>query len=182
MRIVFCVVFTIVGLFLAFVNSIESPIRVGENNAIKFIGLLNLLWLIPYIIFYFWKKRFTELKKSFLLYIVCLIPFAFLRLYRRSFDENKWRTEVNYNKRYGNNPAHMNGDMVEDIIESKILVGLSKKEIETKLGTNYFSDPNLEVENMLYFYSNRNIFEGCDKLLIKIKDGRCFDTGYMGCD
>jgi hypothetical protein len=187
MKIIFCCILTVTALFLAFSHSIESPPRVGENHAIVFVGLLNLIWLLPYSIYEITKKNFHKLKNSLCLFCIVFFPFLALRFYHRSFESKKWKTELNLRRYYDNHPAHANGDMVDDIIESRMLIGLNLEEIESKLGQNYFTDEaynnKLSTEKRLfYFYSRTHIFNGCDKLLVVLFDNKCVDATYAGCD
>lgn len=83
---------------------------------------------------------------------------------------------------YDKYPAHENGGMIQNIIESNMLIGLSKTEILDKLGTNYFTKNEDSEEKLFFFYSSYTIFDGCDKLIVTLKNGICTTAGYGGCD
>jgi hypothetical protein len=186
-KIIYAILLTLAALFLTFINSVEAPPFVGENYAVLFVGLLNLLWLIPYSCFYIYKKDYTGLKRSIALYSIFFCPFVVKRFYNTPFNSEKWKAQINTNRHYDIYPAHANGDMVQYIIESKVLIGLSIEEIENKLGKNYYSDQWVDdftegKTRLFYFYSGGVLFDGCDKLMVIMKNNKCIETSFGGCD
>lgn len=108
---------------------------------------------------------------------------VFNRFYITSFDSNKWKSELDYSRIYDKNPAHTNGDMVEDIISNRLLIGLSKEEVINQLGKNYFQEGTYGIDSTFYyFYSGGGLYNGCDKLEVLFENGKCIDTRYAGCD
>lgn len=182
MKVLLCIIATLVAIIYSFVNSIESPPQIGENYAIKFVAFFNLIWLIPYLLYYLKKNDFKAVGGCFMIFTIAYLPFLYMRFYTIPFSEQQWKTGLDSGRLYDKYPAHKNGGMVEDIIERKILIGLSKEQVENKLGKNYYIDKWNNSDNMVYFYSHTNIFDGCDKLFVKLKDSVCIEAFYGGCD
>lgn len=170
------------GLVLSLMCSIEKPYYDGENCAVFFIPLLNAFWLIPYCIYHFKNKNWNNMKFSVLLYLIVVFTLISSIIYNKSFNSIRWKNELDHTKIYDKYPAHKNGDMVPDIIESKILIGLSTENIEKVLGNNFYFTIEDNDTIFWYFYSNKKIFDGCDKLFVKIKKGQCYKAGFGGCD
>lgn len=71
--------------------------------------------------------------------------------------------------------------MVQSIIKSKILLGLTKAEVINKLGGKYFTLEWKSKDNICYFYSNGKFFDGCDILVIEFNEEICVEASYGGC-
>ena len=73
--------------------------------------------------------------------------------------------------------------MVSDIINSKMLIGLSREKVEKLLGNNYYLGSNNNTgTTLVYFYSHTYIFDGCDKLNVYMVNGKCTGCEFAGCD
>lgn len=182
MQILLSIPCTLIGLFLAFIFSLGEPYYVGATNAILSVSLLNALWLIPYSIFYFKKKDNRGMRFAMGVYLIVVLLFVIDRFYNKPFDSNRWKTELDHTRIYDRYPAHANGDMVPDIISSKILIGLSLSDTRKVLGENYYITVHETDTTLWYYYSNKKIFDGCDQLCVSIKNGRCTDTNFGNCD
>lgn len=172
---------THVAIFVALIFSIEQPPFKGEHLAIAFVFILNLFWLIPYSIIYFKKHNFKNLFISFLIYLLTTAPFTLYILRNTPFNSMAWKTEFNGNINYDKFPAHSNGNMVANIIESKMLIGQPLSKIENVLGNNYYITTNENRTTLWYFYASKNIFDGCDKLSVTMEGGSCIDACFGGC-
>jgi hypothetical protein len=181
-QILLSIILTLVGLVIALTFSIEQPHHIGENYAILFVGLLNALWLIPYSAYYYRHGKIRNIRLSVFIYFIFIFPCIVYRIYKNQFVSEQWKSELNPNKIYDKYPAHINGDMVADIISSKILIGLPVVSIEQQLGKNYYITTNEHDTTLWYFYSNNNIFDGCDKLYVTMKNGQCIKADFGGCD
>jgi hypothetical protein len=176
-------IFTFLGLFIGFANSIEEPLYVGEDFAGLFVVLLNSFWLVPYLYWFGIRHDFRSLLDSIVTYLIFVLPVIAYVQYRTPFDSNRWKNELNRSYIYvGNTPAHANGNMVEDIIDKKLLEGLTINQAIDLLGKNYF----IEIRNgdtfHYYPYSNGNPFDGCDKLYVEVANGMVKSYGFGGCD
>jgi hypothetical protein len=181
-QILLSIILTLVGLVIALTFSIEQPHYIGENYAILFVGLLNALWLIPYSVYYFRRGKIRNVRLSIFIYFIFISPFVVYRIYKNPFVSEQWKSELNPYKIYDKYPAHINGDMVADIISSKILIGLPIENIEKLLGNNYYITTYERDTTLWYFYSNKNIFDGCDKLYVTMNNGQCIKADFGGCD
>lgn len=186
-QILLGVLLTIAGLFWGLVHSIEEPPYKGENQAMWGVIALNALWLLPYTVYYLNKGDKANLRKSVFTYLVFVLPFVAYNIYTTSFNSQKWKSEIGGNRSYQINDKayqpHRNGKMVTDIINSKILLGLSTRQVEETLGKNYFIHNHFEDTVFSYFYANQtNIFDGCNQLWVFFKEGKCIKTSYGGCD
>lgn len=167
---------------MALVSSIEEPHYFGESYAIVYVGFLNALWLYPYAIYYLVKEKSRNIRYSVLIYLVFISPFVLFKLYQRPFNSDQWKAELDLRMFFDGHPAHKNGNMVADLIESNVLIGLPIGDIEELLGKNHFVRTDIKDSTLCYFYSNRNIFDGCDKLYLRMKNGKCADAHFGGCD
>ncbi len=179
-QILLGIILTVAGTILAFVSSIETPVDISENYAILWVGVLNLLWLIPYLVVF--NKRKKPLIITISIFCIFWIPFVLMNFYRPSFNSKEWKSAINFNRTYGGHPAHSEGKMVSDIINSKILINRNIGEIESLLGPYHFTQHLSGDSALFYFYSSKNPFEGCDKIYIQLKDGVCYEAGFSGCD
>ncbi|MDR1761871.1 MAG: hypothetical protein LBR55_05420 [Bacteroidales bacterium] len=185
-QLLLSIIITFIGVNFGVAFALEEPHYVGKNYVLLFVGIFNALWLVPYCIYYLKRKRKMSLWFAIAIYLIFIVPFIAIRVYKKPFNSEKWKSEINNYMYYDNNPAHANGNMVPDIIDSKILIGLSTNEIEELLGKNYFiydvDDVYVHDTVFQYFYSNRPLFDGCDKLSVTIKNGRCVEADFGGCD
>ena len=60
--------------------------------------------------------------------------------------------------------------MVTDIIESRVCIGKTLRH----------QDPQKTFR--FYFYSNKVLFDGCDKLGLCFENGICTSASFAGCD
>jgi len=181
-QLVLCVLMTSFSLLFALVAAIESPPYLAENTALISVGLLNALWAVPYAILFRSKgdrKAYARVVKTFL---VVFLPVLCFNLYQTPFYAPRWKYELDYTRIYDKYPAHVNGNMMEDIINSKIAVGITLQEIQDLFGSNYFINSFDGDTTLYFFYSNPSPFDGCDKLYIHMRHGRSTDAGYGGCD
>ena len=116
-QVVLSIVATFLALFFAFASSIEQPVYVGETTALILSLSFNILILIVFIIFHIRKKNSIEIKASIIIFLIFVLPFFYLRYCKAKFDSEKWKN------------TH-NGEMIENLIDSKILIGKSVKQVE----------------------------------------------------
>ncbi len=176
------------GLIFGYIFSVEQPHYVGRKYAVLFVTVGNTVWLLSYCIYYVRCKQQLKLLRTVAIYVISCALFALLCFYNKPFNSEKWKTELNHYRTYqgGTHSAHANGKMVVDIIESKLLIGLSISEIEELLGKNYYiGELSLKYSGdtvFFYPYSHKPLFDGCDKLSVTIQNGRCVDANFGGCD
>ncbi|MCF8298111.1 MAG: hypothetical protein K9J13_11240 [Saprospiraceae bacterium] len=176
------IIVTVVALFLGFLFSIETPVKTTENYVLLWVLILNGLWLVPFIIYYRKKKLKKDTTIALLIFFVFIIPFIFIRAYSPKFDSEIWKNSINKNRTYGGIPAYSNGEMVEDLIESEILIGKTIDEIEFILGRNHFKQKYSDSTTIWYFYQNQSIFDGCDKIYIEFENNKSVNAEIGGCD
>jgi hypothetical protein len=177
--LLFCAsIATLAGLFIGWVHSIEEPREVGESSALIYAGLFHLLWFVPYI---FLNKE-KKYKQGIFILVIFLLPLVWINVYDASFDSGRWKSEIDYNRSYDGCYYHTNGSMVADLIESKILIGCSVSEMEKVLGRVYFMRSDSVVTSYFFPYVSTNVYDGCDKVLVQFKNGKCFNVDYGGCD
>lgn len=169
---------TMVSFFLGLLYSIETPVKTTENLALLWAIVLNTFWFIPYL--FFCKRR--NLKQSILLFSFSILFPLLSRLYTPDFDSKTWKRSINLNRTYGGIPAYSRGEMVQDLIESEILLGKSLYQIETIIGKNHFLQQNSDSNIIWYFYQSRSFIDGCDKIYVEFNNEVCTKAGIGGCD
>lgn len=174
-QLVIAIVLTAIGLFIGFAFSIEEPHYKGEFYSALVVSVLNLLWLIPYSITYYKSKSRHALQISFFVYLIIVTPTVVYWLYNTPFDSTEWKHEVK-------NKVHTHGNMVSDILDNKRLVGSTLQDVTSLLGNQYDLIVTENDTTLSYVYSNQNIFDGCNKLNISIKNRRCVKAQFGGCD
>jgi len=119
---------------------------------------------------------------SLVIFFAFISPIVFVRAYSPKFNSEIWKNSIDENIIYGETPAHLKGEMVEDLIESKILIGKTKEQIESILGKNNFREDVYQDDIIWYFFQSKNILEGCDKIYIVFNDKISLKAGIGGCD
>jgi 4-amino-4-deoxy-L-arabinose transferase-like glycosyltransferase len=177
---------TFLGIFLAFANNIEEPPHDGELLAIGTVALCNLLWFVPWTIIQHGRGDRNKVLAGLALFIACWIHFPYRYLVDPAFDAEVWIASTDHTYSYDGKPAHRAGYMVPHIIQSELCVGRTLAQIEVILGTAHFDHrfPYQAPQKtyLAYFYSNKVLFDGCDKLLLCFENGICTSAGYGGCD
>lgn len=182
-KVILAIIATAAGVFLALGNSIEEPITVGKSNVLFWVSFLNLLWFIPYVTRYDVTKNRKKLKHCIVLFGVIFASVLFFKFYRTSFNSEKWKTQFDYiGIKDSIPPVHSNGNMVESIVESEMLVGLARSEILRILGDGYYITWRDSNETLSYRYSYNCIFDGCNRLDVMLKNDTCVRAYYGGCD
>jgi hypothetical protein len=181
-QILLSIILTALALFLGLLFSIETPVKTTENYTLLWVVVLNGLWFIPYSIYY-WKNDLNKDSKiSILIFSLISLPFLIVRIYTPSFDSEKWKSSINENRTYGGTPAYSQGHMVQDLIESEILIGKSLNEIELIIGENHFTQQYSDSNTIWYFYQNKSFLDGCDKVYIEFEKKLSIKAGIGGCD
>ncbi|MGI4869602.1 MAG: hypothetical protein ACRYFX_00315 [Janthinobacterium lividum] len=205
-------VLTFGGLFCAFSQSIETPPFVGERIALFSVITLNTLWLIPCLIIYWRKRTFRKAASALVVYLLPVVTvMLYVGYYHRPFDSKKWQTDLSAtdmihapanpanptpelgtvelpDEQHYNNypthlyPAHLHGEMVTSFLNSKAAIGLSGQELDALLGTSYYIEKRGEDTARYYYYDTANIFDGCDKIYVRLHEGHCIEAFHAGCD
>ena len=177
---------TCLGIFIALANNIEEPPRKGERMAVGTVVVCNLLWLIPWIIVQRRSRDRAMLRWGMLLFALIWSPFVVRSFHHPRFDSETWKRSVDPNRSYAGYPAYGSGYMVTDIIESRVCIGKTLHQIEEILGTGHFEEPLRHQDPQktfrFYFYSNKVLFDGCDKLGLCFENGICTSASFAGCD
>lgn len=181
-QILLSIILTTGALFLGFIFSIETPIKTTENFFLLWAVILNGLWFIPYTLYYQRRKMKKANVVSLIIFSAFILPPLFLRVYTPKFKSEIWKSEINENRTYGGTPAYLRGEMVEDLIESEILLKKTLNEIELILGPNNFQQEHSDSNTVWYFYQRKSFFDGCDKIFIEFENGLSENAGIGGCD
>lgn len=174
------------GIFIALANNIEEPPRRGELIAIGTVAICDLLWLIPWIFIQLRRRDRRMVMSGVILFAVAWSPFLIRSFHHPRFDAAKWKRSINPTAYYDEHPAYGAGYMVTDIIESGVCIGKTMPQIEELLGEGHFNmhgpqeDPELNFQ--AYYYTNKALFDGCDKLELRFEHGVCTSAGFAGCD
>jgi hypothetical protein len=181
-QILLSIILTVAALFLGLLFSIETPVKTTENYNLLWVTILNGLWFIPYLIYY----RKKELKKnaniSISIFSLVILPFLIIRIYTPSFDSEKWKNSINKTRTYGGTQAYSQGQMVQDLIDSEILLGKTLSEIEQIIGENHFTQKYSDSNTIWYFYQSKSFFDGCDKVYIEFEKELSTKAGIGECD
>jgi hypothetical protein len=174
------------GIFIALAGNIEEPPGKGELVAIASVAACNLLWSIPWVVVQRRRADRPMWWSGVLLFAVIWSPFVVRSFHHPRFDPATWKRSVDPGRSYAGYPAHAAGYMVTDIIESEVCIGKTRSEIEEMLGSHYFPQSDLWAlpgdTCIGYFYSDKILFDGCDKLLLCFERDVCVHAGYFGCD
>ena len=181
-QILLSIILTAVALFLGLLFSIETPVKTTENYTLLWVAVLNGLWLIPYLIYYRKKGLKKNTKISISIFSLVIFPFLVIRIYAPSFDSEIWKNSINENRTYDGTPAYSEGQMVQDLIDSEILLGKTLSEIEQLIGENHFTQQYSDSTTIWYFYQNKSFFDGCDKVYIEFEKGISAKAGIGRCD
>lgn len=177
-------ILTVLAFVVGIGFSMETPVSVSESYVLISVSLINALWLLPYYLYFHHVNKQGAARRSLLIYLLFVVPFLIIRIHQTRFDSEIWKNSINTNSFYADNPACGRGDMVEDLIDSKILLNKTLDQVESLLGKNhfemkfYYNRPN----TIWYFYSNDTPFEGCDKVYITFENGLSTNAGIGGCD
>lgn len=181
-QILLSIILTAVALFLGLLFSIETPVKTTENYTLLWAAILNSLWFIPYLIYYRKKGWKKNTKISISIFSLVILPFLIIRIYTPSFDSEIWKNSINENRTYGGTPAYSEGQMVQNLIDSEILLGKTLSEIEQIIGENHLTQQYSDSTTIWYFYQKKSFFDGCDKIYIEFEKGLSTKAGIGGCD
>lgn len=182
-QIFICIILTLLAVFGGMALSIESPVSKTEAYVLILVCLFNSIWFLPYFIYYHKNGKPIQANRTALIYLLSVIPFIILPLRQPKFESEIWKKSIDNTRFYGNTPAYARGEMVEDAVESGILINKTLAQIEDMLGPNHFTEKTSKNPHVIwYYYSNNNPFEGCDKIYIVFEKENSIDAGIGGCD
>jgi hypothetical protein len=169
----------IFGGLIGIINGIEEPVWIGKKSASIGILISSILFF-GFRIFYL-KEQKSKYSISLILFLITFLISLRIGFHKTKFNSEKWKSSLNMHHFYADTPAHNSGNMVEDIVANKLVIGKSEKEIIKMLGKNYFTE-NHSGENVKYYFYKGSIFDGCDKLWIEFENSICIKSGISGCD